>query len=213
MPPKRKTGKKTKRPARKATMLVNKALHPVPQRFITKQKYSQTFTLNTLVNSYIFNLNSVFDPDRSGVGHQPYGYDTLATLYNRYRVIGCSWVINGYCPSTAVRIGCIAANDQPTLVSMSDLIERPRARFIVQNPGGDTNYLKGSISIASLVGRSKSQYMSDDRYQADVGSSPVELALLQVLGKNLSDVTEDINLTVTLEYTVEYFDAKQLAQS
>lgn len=204
--------KRTRKPKR-ATVLVNKALSPIPQRYITKQKYSETFAISALVPSYVYNLNSTFDPNRTGVGHQPYGRDTLAVLYNRYRVIACSFVINGYAADNAIRIACIPTNELPSLTSVSDLCERPRARFVVQNPGGNTNYLKGSISIASLVGRSKSQYMADDRYQADVDASPAELALLQIAVGGMNDSTASANLTITLEYTVEYFDVRPLSQS
>lgn len=213
--PRRKFNRKRvnrKAPRRKASVLVNRALHPLPQRYITKQKYSDVITLSAVQSTFLMNLNSVFDPNRTGVGHQPYGFDTLATLYNRYRVISCSWVIN--CASqSAVRLGCIAVNDVPTLISMSDFVERPRARFVVQQPGGNTQYLKGKQYIPSLVGRSKSEYMSDDRYQAEVTTSPQELALLQIAGFAMNDGTAAIDVTITMEYTVEYFDIKQLIQS
>lgn len=205
---------KTRRMAKKrSTVNVNRALQPIPQRFITKQKYSETFAISALVPSYVFNLNSVFDPNRTGVGHQPYAFDTLATLYNRYRVIATSWVINGYANAAALRLGCLATNELPSLSSVSDLVERPRARFVIQNPGGNTQYMKGSISIASLMGRSKSQYMADDRYQAETTANPSELALLQVVAGGLNDSTADAQFTITLEYTVEYFDMRPLAQS
>lgn len=194
-------------------MLVNTALTPIPQRFVTKQKYSETFAINSLVPSYVYNLNSPFDPNRTGVGHQAHAFDQLAILYNRYRVISCKWIINGYSSGGALRIGYIATNDLPSLTSLSDLVERPRARFVCQNPGASTEYLKGSVSIASLVGRSKAQYMADDRYQAMTNADPSELALLQIVAASMSDGTPEAALTITLEYTVEYFDQKPLTQS
>lgn len=35
---------------------------------------------------HTFLLNSIFDPDYTGVGHQPYGRDQWATLYGKYMV-------------------------------------------------------------------------------------------------------------------------------
>lgn len=37
-------------------------------------------------SKYTFNLSSIFDPDVTGVGHQPYGHDQWATLYKHYTV-------------------------------------------------------------------------------------------------------------------------------
>ena len=72
--------KRLARPTRRPRVVVNRALHPIPQRFITKMKYAEQFATDGN-GRYAFNLNSIFDPNRSGVGHQPYGYDTLSTLW------------------------------------------------------------------------------------------------------------------------------------
>lgn len=51
--------------------------------------YSDHYTLNPGAGTYtgqIHRLNSLFDPDYTGVGHQPRGFDQLALLYSRYRV-------------------------------------------------------------------------------------------------------------------------------
>lgn len=43
--------------------------------------------------NHVFNLGSIFDPDYTGVGHQPAFHDQWATLYNRYRVIGVRYKV------------------------------------------------------------------------------------------------------------------------
>lgn len=199
---------------RRKMVNVNKALTPFAQRYITKLKYSDTLTLS-LANSYqyVFNLNSLWDPNRTGTGHQPYGFDQLATIYNRYRVFKTSYVINGYSAGNPIRYGCIVSNDVPPINNMSELAENPRAQTRVQIPGGSTTKIVGSVSLPSLVGRTKQQYMADDRYQADVTTSPAELALLTVVGNTMTDVGTDVLVTVTLVYHVEFFDAKPIEQS
>ena len=59
------------------TTNVNRSLQPVPSRYICKMKYS-TNVATDINGQYIFNLNSLYDPDRTGTGHQPYGFDNLA---------------------------------------------------------------------------------------------------------------------------------------
>jgi len=193
---------------------LNKSLSPIPSRYITKMKYSDAVTLS-LANSYqyVFNLNSVYDPNRTGTGHQPYGYDQLAALYNRYRVIGCSYVINCYSAGVPIRWGCIASNDVPPINNVSELAENPRAQTRVQIPGGSTTKIVNYVSIPNIVGRNKIQYMADDRYQSQVGASPAELALLTITGGTMTDVGTDVLCDVTLEYTVEFFDVIPLDQS
>lgn len=65
---------------------------PMPDRFNASLIYSDTVTLNpgagTLVH-HDFRLNSLYDPDLTGTGHQPRGFDQLMAFYQRYRVYGC----------------------------------------------------------------------------------------------------------------------------
>jgi len=166
----KRVNRKVMRRRRRRMVNVNRALAPFAQRYITKMKYSQAFNLSIGNNwTQIMNLNSVFDPDRSGIGHQPYGYDQLTPIYNRYRVISCAYVINCYSGGVPIRYGALPCNETPPINNMSELVENPRAKWAVQFPAGSTTKVKGSVYIPSLVGRSRAQYMADDRYQAQVG--------------------------------------------
>jgi len=194
---------------------VNRSLQPIPQRYICRMKYSETITTDITTGMYYFNLNSVYDPNRSGGGHQPYGHDTLATLYNRYRVISCNWRINLAFASTASSaiIQAQPANEQLMPSTGSEMRENPRSKYICQNPGSASRVLQGRTYLPSLVGRTKSQYMGDDRYQAQVGTNPQELAILNVMATGSGDTGAQVALQVVLEYQVEWFDIKHLAQS
>lgn len=210
----RKVVRRPRRRPGSKTVTVNKALSPLPQRYITKMKYSESYTLQ-LTNSYtqVINLNSIWDPNRTGIGHQPYGFDQLAALYNRYRVISCKYIVNGYSGANAIRYGTIVTNDVPPVNDMSELAENPRAQYRVQLPGGNTTQIRGTAYLPSVVGRTKSQYMADDRYQAQTNASPQELALLTIYGADITDAATNVLVTVTLEYFVEFFDIIPLNQS
>lgn len=179
-------------------------------------KYSETFMLSDLpaTSRYLFNLNSIYDPNRTGIGHQPYGHDTFATMYNRYRVISCNWALNFHNPNSAIRVACIPSNEALAPANLNEVCENPRGQWKIQLPGGNTQQIKGRISIPSLVGRTKSQYMADDRYQATFGADPAELAILSIFHANLNDVAIiGTSCTITLTYFVEMFDIKHLPQS
>lgn len=205
------------RQARKTTrLMVNKALQPIPQRYIAKMKYSE-FVVSNALGIYQLNLNSIFDPNRTGTGHQPYGFDTLATLYNRYRVISCGYRIHIAAGSTAgqsTQVVALPANEELTTTSLSEWRENPRAKYICQNAGAPTVFLSGKTYIPSLVGRTKQQYMSDDRYQAAVTANPQELAILNLgTAAGADSLVSGVGIQVLMEYTVEFFDIKHLAQS
>lgn len=223
----RKTMKPRKRAYRKRPMykkrgqrntLVNTSLRPIPSRFITKHKYAEALTISTPgMGIYKWNLNSLFDPNRTGIGHQPYGYDQLSALYNRYRVISCKYVLSAISDSANIAYACLPANDTAAVISnVSECRENPRAKFATQNPGGNLKVLKGNVYLPSLVGQTRSQYMADDRFQAQVGSSPSELCVLNVFGQGLNDdpvFNPQITYNILLEYTVEWFDIQNFEQS
>lgn len=220
MPARRKYAPKKKmirrKQARRPQMLVNRALHPIPQRFITKLKYSEVVTTGATFGNYEMNLNSIYDPNRTGIGHQPYGFDQLAILYNRYRVISCGYRLQCGLGSTTIPITMTAlpANLVVTTGTASEVRENPRAKYILQQPGGGNLTLSNKTYIPSLVGRSKAQYMADDRYQSEVNGNPNELAVLNIQTFNTSDApVGGVQVQVLMEFVVEWFDIKSLAQS
>lgn len=201
-----------KRKSRLTVSTVGKSTSPLPPRFIAKHKYCETVTTSAL-GQYNFNLNSVYDPNRAGTGHQPYGFDTFATIYNRYRVISCGWRIQlNQSTSAAYVCGAIPANDVITFGSIDEMKEDPRCKWILQAASAVTT-LKGKSYIPSLMGRTKAQYLADDRFQSDVTTSPAELAILNLFTTSFNGAAVALPITVMLEYTVEWFDPKILPQS
>ena len=198
----------------RTTLVNNSALRPFASRFITKMKYSTTLSDAGTGAPYFFNLNSIHDPDRTGVGHQPYGHDSMEAIYNRYRVISCSYVVTAYNAGSPLRFAVIPSNTATSLGNVSTVCENPRARFAIQYPGGNTKMIKGKCYIPALVGRNKTQYMSDDDYQAAFGSSPNEVAVLGIYSAGTLDgPLNGTSITVTLEYTVECYDVRILPVS
>ena len=100
--------------------------------------YNNNYTVRlTYVDSYLttlhpgtaatrtFNMNSIYDPDYTGTGHQPFFRDMWASQYDYYAVLSCDYHIEGYncCVDTVQhtsagtvnqRLGCIQATAIPT---------------------------------------------------------------------------------------------------
>jgi len=64
---------------------------PVPYKLMTKIKYSSSIQLapTTIVTDvvHIFQANGTYDPDITGGGHQPRGFDQLMALYDHNVVV------------------------------------------------------------------------------------------------------------------------------
>lgn len=218
---KRKGAMRKARAGYKTITTVGKSLSPLPQRYITKHKYADSVAVVAVGQfaQYQFNLNSVYDPNRTGVGHQPYGRDQFAALYNRYRVISCSYRV-ATIPSVEARViqtACVPTNNTPPAIgNIWEIREQPRCKYIVQQPQADQKFVTGKVYLPSLMGRTKAQYMADDNYQAQVGATPTELALLNVYSGSITDSSVDgevFYFNIEMEFTVEWFDVNPLPSS
>lgn len=238
MPRKRKVVRKATK-ARKSALVktrktfnVNRSLQPIPQRYICKMKYCESIVPTTAATVCWarIRLNSLANPIKAlsanfnaTYPHQPYGHDTLETLYNRYRVFAVTYSITATDSSQNLYIAALPANQDYNMVSnnLDALRENPRCRFVMQNASGNNKVIRGRIMIPSLVGRSRTQYMADDRYQAVFGQDPAEEAILNILmcnaGGGITVTSSGGNfgprLNIALTYHVECFDVKTLTQS
>lgn len=218
MPARRRRGGK-----RPITLANRSALAPIPARYITKMKYAESFVLTgTGLRTQQMNLNSLFDPNRSGLGHQPYGFDQLcgpsgSALYNRYRVFKVDYVVVVANDTYNIHYAVLNSNDaSPPIGSVSEARENPRCQYKCQNPGGTLKTITGSISLPSLMGRTKAQYMASDNYQSQYNTSPAELAVMNIYAQGLNDdvgVSMSHTVNVLLTYHVELFDPHVLDQS
>lgn len=171
------------------------------------------FDASTGMDGFLrLNLNSIWDPLRTGAGtsRQPYGRDQLALLYNRYRVISCGWRLTAPNTGGNIMLGAIPSNETYTTTAFAEVRENPRAKYFTQHATGPVQLLKGKIYLPSLVGRTKEQYMADDRYQAQIDASPSELAILNICAAatNGGMITTGQTVNILFEYTVEFFDLK-----
>lgn len=77
---------------------------------------------------YTFRLNSIFDPDFTGTGHQPRGHDQYATIYQKYCVVGAKvlveplWGAGGVATETSL-LGYMDDDLLDAGYSVKDLVE------------------------------------------------------------------------------------------
>jgi len=162
----------------------------------------------------LYNMNSIFDPDRTGVGHQPYGHDTYQTLYNRYRVLKFRYrVVLAPNSATVANVVVVPLNNVSTIdfISLTEQSTYAKPRILSLSGMSECVYT-GTVDLAKLNGSTASAYKDDDRFEAVFGTSPSELMGLYLCFQgNTAAVT--IQYNVILEYYCELFDPIALTQS
>lgn len=194
----------------------------VPRQHTTKLVYTTKFVMNQTTGTvwtYAYRGNSLYDPDYTGVGHQPRGYDQLAALYKGYRVNGCKLELMGVSPATGDG-GCMEIVAFPT-VEVNDLTaedpeylaELPGASMMILNQG-ESKKVTLYNSTASALGITKQKARNDDIYTASVGYNPSIVWYYQLLAQ-VSDesTTMDAFLYLKLTYYVTWYEPIQLTLS
>jgi len=209
---KRKFSKRTKG-AKKYTVKVRSSLGPIAPRSIVSMRYNQLLQ-STVAGDQVFSLNSVYDPDITGLGHQPYGRDTYAALYNRYRVFAVSGSVSSSCLSGQTGIVSLVATNSAALLTNQTLVsEMPHSRKQLIAVG-QVKTMKFKFNLPRINGSTSTAYKSDDRFQSLVNNNPTEIMCMHLLSTDaLGGPTTTLYNDITINYHVEWFDPVPLAQS
>jgi hypothetical protein len=206
--PRRKTYRKKKKPYR-STMYKQISPTPFANKLHTKINYSENLVHvpAAITHTYQYRLNSLYDSNLTGSGHQGYFYDQLANIYNRYRVTACKYRITFTNVNTPCRVGVVPTNnDIPS--DMDDLTVTPFNRHGIINAmtsGGKTELtLSGYVSLTKLLGEN----LADDRDQAITNANPSNVVPLNIMTESLDKSTTitTLNYIVELTYYCTFFD-------
>ena len=113
---------------------------------------------STAVN-HLFSGNSLHDPDVTGVGGQPAAYDELATLFQKYKVMGsrmnCTFLSGGAASGVGQKVCTIAYSQdvgEPALTTAGESLIDLGAKSVIL---GCRDSADGHKSITHQVGTSR----------------------------------------------------------
>jgi len=185
-----------------------------PERFVANLSYVSYNRVNPgVVTSAdtVFNLNSVFDPENTGVGHQPRGFDTLAALYGKYRVRKTRCRLHArQRASHGIHVVTVPSNSATALAIADYPSEMPRCTAsFVSGSNQPTVTTDVTYDCADILGQTRAQYMADEDTSALVTANPAETLYLHIFAAQIDGVTVlDYEFILHLTFEVEFFDRK-----
>jgi len=202
---------------------------PLPTRFKTKLRYASSITSSTTATTGVaalvrlWNLGSLYDPDATGFGHFPYGFDQLKVLYYKYLVTGVRFKILVHSIGGTAEVGVHAqlvnGDGYVTLVgdSFDVCVEKSDVTTVLVSPSGHTRIaeLSGYCDNAMILGVTPAELRSDVAlYSASTAANPTLSPLLQVVCSSpTGTASEEVTCSILLEYECELFEPVTLAQS
>lgn len=162
-----------------------------------------------VTNDTVLSLNSAFDPEVSGVGHQPRLFDQYAALYGRYRVDRTHvMIITRQRAAHGVSVVLVPSNSATALTSADRPCEFTRAVH-----GGITGSSQPCIRQETaflphaVIGLSKAQYDDEEDCSAVTTASPAQQAYLHVVHEQVDQTTVlDVEVHILLKYDITFYD-------
>lgn len=195
----------------------NPPTYGFPDKLMTHLRYHDTVILSSVAGApvgYLFRLNSTFDPDYTGVGHQPLYRDTFASLYNHYVVTRAWGTIKCLNPSASPWIVGYNFDDDTSISgTINTLAEQNHSKKSILTP------LTGSRSMVDF--RFEWSYkdflgidpITSQAAKTSVGSNPDDVAILTIFGQDLVVGTTSLEIEVELYQEVFWTELTTPTQS
>jgi len=158
---------------------------------------------NGYYDRYVFRGNGPYDPDFTGFGSQPYYYDNLAAIYNRYRVIRSKITVTMFTTSadTAVQnIKCTLfpyqLSSDPTYSEYNDLKRIGKCRYLQWNQD------RNDFRTVTMSNSCSTDYFTDNPLDEDWEGGVSDVPDSQWYWQFTAD-TSGISAEVTINFDVK----------
>ncbi len=186
--------------------------------------YFDTFSLDVpaggAAQSYLFRINSLFDPDFALGGHQPGGFDELMAIYEHYCVTMCEYKViyqNTNVAALPALIAVQVSDNSTTSTNFGTFIENGNAQhtMVSATNGSPIRTLTGTVDIAKLMGVSRSTLLKDDSFWGSQGTNPSDVAFLKIIVGSIpsGDDGPSVNISVELKFTSVLMGGRFVVQS
>lgn len=195
---------------------------PIFPASITKRlRYSTTFagstTSGAITSTQVFRANDLFDPDFSGTGHQPMGFDQLMTWYNHFAVRSARIICTFKNTAATSPTVCLRVDaDSSALTVIDRIVELGYCVYEnleVKGSYGANKKLELSVDIAKLQGVKPAALTADANLRGTAASSPTEISYFHITMWDTNGGSGGFECDVVLEQTATFFEPRDITES
>jgi len=178
--------------------------------------YYSAATVSTGVSAasaYVYSCNGLFDPDISGTGGQPMGFDQMMLFYNHYTVVRSRMrcLITNSSATASVTTGIVLSGSSTVMTSIEQLVENGELVLTQLGTGGQmgsTSKLTRAVNCANFQGID--DIMDDPDMRGDSASNPIEQMYYHVAVYNPYSATViQTFFQVVIEYEVVFHEPRK----
>lgn len=214
----RKYRKKPYRNQRRRNYKIKMMKSPMPTIHTTKLKYTEMLSLTSSAvvgnaSVYVYSANGLYDPNITGVGHQPRGFDEMINLYYHYRVLGAKITFRGTNGDGDFGqiFGISLQGSYITNTNMTDYTEDTNSvsRIVGNNDGSSTITITYKCAPHKFLGLK----YDEDSLRGDSTTNPTEQAYFHIFTNSVGGVASAVKGEVSIEYLCQFFEPISLTQS
>lgn len=194
-----------------------RSLPAVRKKATVKFRYATTVpTLTSTAGGlvkYDFSANGCYDPDQTGIGHQPFGWDQWTVFFNHYAVIAskirCYWTTDG---TANAKCGIYLSDDNASYLNAADFIEAKRGSFSIINQQRSSAKTSSTFSMRRFfnIKDAKDNY---DKLGSPVNANPTDQATYSLWYESEGTTTSSVAMVVVIEYIVAFSEPKDISTS
>lgn len=212
-----------------------KGRYPAPQKGVGKPPLGQSFKIYTryledpidinniagwpATTNHVFSATSLFDPYRTGSGHQPLGFDQYMLFYDHYTVIAAKITLyfentddtNSFIVGVTVRDRAGAGDPA------NNLIENGNTAYKHLSPKGtdkSTCVIKKGVNVAKFMGRP--DIMNVDEFRGSVSTNPTDECYFHVFATSTASAITDpgiVKFIAKIDYIAILTEPKRIDSS
>lgn len=178
-------------------------MYGFPEKMYTRMRYCDVYNLVSTagaVAKQLLRINSTFDPDYTGSGHQPLYRDTYASIYDFYSVakatVKATFTSNA--STSSMLVGVVVEDDTSSSTNFNVLLEQNAGTHLML-PNNTSSIANRTVSqswdAASYFGIDP---FSSQGYKTPIGTDPVDPAYM-LLYAIPADGTSTTTTTVMIE--------------
>lgn len=199
---------------------------PFPTRLHTRVVFSDvrytsiTSASTGLSDQYVYRLNSIWDPDQTGLGTTVKGWSALNAIYNKYIVKGAKVEVSFDDPTADGSVAFVSLSQRTGLagITYKEILDVPTTyTSALNNSGSQRKKFKLYVTPWSQIGISKMEYLTNsDLYAAQMSANPSKEIILRCGSvANNTGISTNVTMTMSLKitYYVMFYERNGLASS
>jgi len=168
-------------------------------------------------NAYVFRCNDLYDPNYTGTGHQPTGFDQLMALYNKFVVYASKIKVTGFAPDSETLdtvVGVAVRDGTSITTTLEEYMEQTNTDWAVV-PGGAGATPFTVKTAFDLTKWSSTSPRTNDLVHGTSGAGPSKLWYYHVFNgaTGAAENPSALKATIEIEYKVKFFEPKSLSVS